>query len=436
MSYFSGIDPIRYEGPASRNPLAFRWYDKDRVVLGKPMQEHLRMAVCYWHSFAWTGGDPFGGDTFERPWFQGASPLALAEAKAEAAFDFFSRLGAPYYCFHDRDVAPEGDSPRESQAHFRHMVDHLARHQERTGVKLLWGTANLFSHRRFMAGAATNPNPELFAMAAAQVKGALEATHELGGENYVLWGGREGYETLLNTDIKQELDQMGRFLHLVVEHNHRIGFKGTILIEPKPREPSKHQYDFDVATVFGFLRQYGLEREVKVNIEANHATLAGHSFEHEIALAQALGIFGSLDVNRGDPQLGWDTDQFPNSVAEVAQAFYYIFKAGGMGTGGLNFDAKLRRQSLDPQDLFHAHVGGMDVCARALLVAAEMIEQGQLAQALADRYSGWQQPWGQDILAGKVSLQALSEHVLSRDKDVAPVSGRQEYLENLVNRFL
>ena len=436
MNYFSAIDPIRFEGPSTTNPLAFRWYDKDRMVLGKSMQEHLRFAVCYWHSFAWTGGDPFGGDTFERPWFQGAAPLALAEAKADAAFDFFAKLGAPYYCFHDRDVAPEGDSPRQSDAHFRHMVDRLGLHQERIGVKLLWGTANLFSHRRFMAGAATNPDPELFAMAATQVKAALEATHTLGGENYVLWGGREGYETLLNTNLKQELDQMGRFLNLVVEHKHRIGFKGAILIEPKPREPSKHQYDFDVATVFGFLKQYGLEHEVKLNIEANHATLAGHSFEHEIALAQALGVFGSLDVNRGDPQLGWDTDQFPNNVADLAQAFYHILRNGGMGSGGLNFDAKVRRQSLDPQDLFHAHIGGMDVCARALVVASEMITQGQLAQALEDRYRGWQQPWGQDILAGKISLQALSDHVLSADRDVQPVSGQQEYLENLVNRFL
>ena len=436
MGYFSNIDPIRYEGPASDNPLAFRWYDKDRMVLGKPMEEHLRLAVCYWHSFCWTGNDPFGGDTFERPWFQGGSALSQAERKAEAAFDFFERLGAPYYCFHDRDVAPEGDTPRQSDSHFRHMVELLGKHQQRTGVKLLWGTANLFSHRRFMAGAATNPDPELFAMAATQVKAALEATQTLGGENYVLWGGREGYETLLNTSIKQELDQMGRFLNLVVEHKHRIGFKGTILIEPKPREPSKHQYDFDVATVFGFLKQYGLEREVKINIEANHATLSGHSFDHEICLAQALGVFGSLDVNRGDPQLGWDTDQFPNGVAEVAQAFYYIFKDGGLGTGGLNFDAKLRRQSLDAADLFHGHIGGMDVCARALLIAAEMIAQGQLDKELRQRYAGWQQPWGQDVLAGKVSLQALSEHVLSADKDILPVSGRQEYLENLVNRYL
>lgn len=435
-SYFSQIEPIRFQGPATEQPLAFRWYDKDRVVLGKRMDEQLRFAVCYWHTFAWTGGDPFGGDTFERPWFQGGSAIEQAERKAEAAFEFFAKLGAPYYCFHDRDVAPEGDTPRQSQAHFQHMVDELAAHQQRTGVKLLWGTANLFSHRRFMAGAATNPDPELFAMAATQVKSALEATHALGGENYVLWGGREGYETLLNTDMRQELDQMGRFLNLVVEHKHRIGFKGTILLEPKPREPSKHQYDFDVATVFGFLKQHGLEREVKINIEANHATLAGHSFEHEISLAQALGVLGSLDVNRGDPQLGWDTDQFPNSVAEMAQALYHVFKGGGLGSGGLNFDAKVRRQSLAPADLFHGHIGGMDVCARALLVAAAMIEDGHLAGAVAQRYQGWQQPWGQEILAGKVSLQALSDHVLAKDTDVLPVSGRQEYCENLVNRYL
>ena len=435
MSYFSDIAPIAYRGPETADPLAYRWYDKDRIVLGKRMEDHLRFAVCYWHTFVGTGNDPFGGDTFERPWFQGGSAMDQAERKADAAFDFFARLGAPYYCFHDRDVAPEGDTPKQSDANFRHMVDKLAKHQQRTGMKLLWGTANLFSHRRFMAGAATNPDPALFAMAATQVKAALEATQSLGGENYVLWGGREGYESLLNTNMKQELDQLGRFLNLVVEHKHRIGFKGTILIEPKPREPSKHQYDFDVATVYGFLKQYGLEREVKLNIEANHATLAGHSFEHEICLAQALGVFGSLDVNRGDPQLGWDTDQFPNSVAEVAQAFYYIFKDGGMGTGGLNFDAKVRRQSLDPADLFYGHIGGMDVCARALIIAEKMIADGHLAKAVADRYAGWQQPWGQDILAGKVSLQALSDQVLAGDKDVLPVSGRQEYLENLVNGY-
>jgi xylose isomerase len=436
LSYFADIAPIRYEGPKSANPLAFRWYDKDRVVLGKRMEEHLRLAACYWHTFVGTGSDPFGGDSFERPWFQGGTAMELAERKADAAFEFFAKLGAPYYCFHDRDVAPEGTTPRESDANFKRIVERLGQHQQRTGVKLLWGTANLFSHRRFMAGAATNPDPEVFAMAATQVKAAMDATLALGGENYVLWGGREGYETLLNTDLGQELDQLGRFLNLVVEYKHKIGFKGTILIEPKPREPSKHQYDFDVGTVYGFLTRYGLENQVKLNIEANHATLAGHSFEHEIALAQALGVLGSLDVNRGDPQLGWDTDQFPNNVAEMALALYHVYKGGGLGSGGLNFDAKVRRQSLDPADLFHGHIGGMDVCARALMVAADMIEDGRLAAAVEGRYAGWRGAFGQDVVRGKLGLDALSARVLERDTDVAPVSGRQEYLENLVNRYL
>ena len=435
-SYFKDIAPIRYEGADSKNPLAFRHYNSDQTVLGKSMKEHLRFAVCYWHSFCGTGSDPFGGNTFERPWFDGASPLQLAEQKAEESFDFFSKLGAPYYCFHDRDVAPEGDTPQQSRNNFLHMVDILAQHQERTGLKLLWGTANLFSHRRFMAGAASNPNPEVFAMSAAQVRDAMNATLKLGGENYVLWGGREGYETLLNTDMGQEFDQMGRFLNMVVEHKHKIGFKGAILIEPKPREPSKHQYDFDTATVYGLLVRAGLEKEVQVNIEANHATLAGHSFEHEVATALALGIFGSLDMNRGDPQLGWDTDQFPNNVAELTQTLYLILQNGGFKTGGCNFDAKVRRQSLDPADLFHGHIGGMDVCARALLAAEKLIQDGQLAAVVAQRYAGWRQPWAQDVLAGKMSLDALADKVLQNNQDVLPVSGRQEYLENLVNRFV
>ena len=436
MSYFEHIAPVRYEGPAADNPLAFRWYDKDRIVLGKRMEDHLRFAICYWHNFVWTGLDPFGGATFERPWFEGGSPMALAERKAEAAFDFFAKLGAPYYCFHDRDVAPEGSTPRESLRNFQQMAERLAGHQQRTGMKLLWGTANLFSHRRFMSGAATNPDPELFAMAALQVKAAMDATLMLGGENYVLWGGREGYETLLNTQLGQELDQLGRFLSMAVDYKHKIGFKGTILIEPKPREPSKHQYDFDVATVYGFLARYGLEREVKVNIEANHATLSGHSFEHEIAMAQALGIFGSLDMNRGDPQLGWDTDQFPNNVPETAIALYHVLRGGGFGSGGLNFDAKVRRQSIDAEDLFHGHVGAMDVCAKALLAAAQMIEDRKLAQAVDARYAGWRGELGRSILEGRQSLESLAAHVLERNADVAPVSGRQEYLENLVNRYV
>ena len=434
-SYFHHIAPIRYEGADSQNDLAFKHYDRDRIVLGKRMEDHLRFAVCYWHNFVWTGLDPFGGATFERPWFQGGSPMELAKLKADAAFEFFQKLGAPYYCFHDRDVAPEGATPRESQENFKRIVDVLAEKQQATGLKLLWGTANLFSHRRFMSGAASNPDPELFKMAALQVRDAMDATLKLGGENYVLWGGREGYETLLNTRLGQELDQLGRFLNLAVEYKHKIGFKGAILIEPKPREPSKHQYDFDTATVYGFLVRYGLEKEVKVNIEANHATLSGHSFEHEIATAGALGILGSLDMNRGDPQLGWDTDQFPNNVPETAMALYHVIQAGGLGSGGLNFDAKVRRQSIDAADLFHGHIGGMDVCAQALLVAEKMINDGRLKAAVDQRYAGWDAPEGQAILSGQRSLEQLADEVLARNTDVAPVSGRQEVLENLVNRF-
>lgn len=435
-SYFSNIAPIAFEGPGSHNPLAFKWYDKDRLVLGKRMQDQLRFAVCYWHSFCGDGSDPFGGDSFERPWQYMADPMAGAKAKADAAFEFFAKLSAPYYCFHDRDVAPEGATPRDSVNHLREMVDVLAAKQAATGMKLLWGTANLFSHRRFMAGAATNPNPEIFALAALQVKEAMDATLKLGGENYVLWGGREGYETLLNTRMGQELNQMGRFLNLVVEYKHKIGFKGSILIEPKPREPSKHQYDFDVATVYGFLCRHGLEKEIKVNIEANHATLAGHSFEHEIATALDLGIFGSIDMNRGDAQCGWDTDQFPNSVADTALAMYLIMQGGGFATGGVNFDAKLRRQSIDPEDLFHGHIGGMDVTARALLMAEKMIQDGKLAQVTEDRYAGWNESFGQEVMGGKLGLDALATHVLAHNNDTRPVSGRQERVENLLNAYL
>jgi xylose isomerase len=435
MSYFEHIPFIRFEGADSANELAFKHYDKDRIVLGKRMEEHLRFAACYWHNFVWTGLDPFGGATFERPWFQGGTPMELARAKADAAFEFFQKLDVPYYCFHDRDVAPEGATPRESHDNFLRMVDVLGEKQQASGRKLLWGTANLFSHRRFMSGAASNPDPEIFKLAALQVRDAMDATLKLGGENYVLWGGREGYETLLNTRLSQELDQLGRFLNMVVDYKHKIGFKGAILIEPKPREPSKHQYDFDTATVYGFLVRYGLEKEVKVNIEANHATLSGHSFEHEIATAGALGILGSLDMNRGDPQLGWDTDQFPNNVPETALALYHVLQAGGLGSGGLNFDAKVRRQSIDAADLFHGHIGGMDVCAQALLVAEKMINDGRLKAAVDSRYAGWDSSAGQDILQGRRSLSDLAEEVLVRNADVAPVSGRQEVLENLVNRF-
>ncbi|WP_207479092.1 xylose isomerase [Arenibaculum pallidiluteum] len=434
--FFSRREPVRFVGPDSTDPLSFRWYDPERVVLGRRMEEHLRFAAAYWHSFAWPGGDPFGGETFLRPWMHGSDEMALARQKADVAFEMFELLGVPYFCFHDRDIAPEGRTLRESNANVRAIAEIFARKMESSKVRLLWGTANLFSNRRYMAGAATNPDPEVFAYAAAQVKTALEVTHELGGANYVLWGGREGYETLLNTELGRELDQLGRFLSMVIEHKNRIGFKGTILIEPKPQEPTKHQYDFDVASVYGFLERYGLAKEVKVNIEANHATLAGHTFEHEIALAVALGIFGSLDMNRGDPQSGWDTDQFPNSVAETALAMYHVLKGGGFTTGGINFDAKIRRQSLDPDDLLHAHVGGMDVCAHGLLIAASMIEDGGLQRAVDERYAGWDGAEGKAILSGARTLADLAQRVESQDIEPQPRSGRQEYLENLVNRYV
>ena len=436
MTLFDTIDPIRFRGPEASDELAFRHYDRDRIVLGKRMEDQLRFAVCYWHSFSWNGFDVFGYDgSFERPWHRLADPWQAALAKADAAFDFFQRLGVPFYCFHDRDVAPEGATPRESVELFRRMVEVLARKQQDSGVRLLWGTANLFSHRRFIAGAATNPNPEVFALAALQVKEAMDATRALGGANYVLWGGREGYETLLNTDMKQELAQLGRFMQMVVEHKHKIGFKGTILIEPKPREPTKHQYDFDVATVFGFLQKHGLEKEIKVNIEANHATLAGHSFEHEIATAQALGIFGSIDMNRGDMQCGWDTDQFPNNLADMALAMYTIQRGGGFTTGGLNFDAKVRRPSIAAADMFHGHVGAMDLCARALLAAEQMIADGGHARFLAERYAGWRGPVGERWLASGSTLEDAAAHALERNVDERPVSGQQERLENWFNRF-
>ncbi|SOC03488.1 xylose isomerase [Stappia indica] len=433
-AFFDGIPAIRYEGPESENPFAYRWYDADRLVLGKRMEDHLRFAVAYWHSFCWPGGDPFGGQTFERPWF--GETMEMARLKADVAFEMFDLLGVPFFCFHDRDAVPEGATLAESNRNLQEIAEVFARKMETSKTRLLWGTANLFSHRRYMAGAATNPDPDVFAYAAGQVKACMDVTHQLGGQNYVLWGGREGYETLLNTDLKHELDQMGRFLSMVVEYKHKIGFPGTILIEPKPQEPTKHQYDYDVATVYGFLKAYGLENEVKVNIEVGHAVLAGHSFEHEVALASALGIFGSIDMNRNDYQSGWDTDQFPMNVPEVALALYYILKAGGFTTGGLNFDAKLRRQSLDAADLIHGHIGGMDTCARGLLAAAELMEKGDLSDAVAKRYAGWQEPEAAAMLKGERTLEEIAARVEREGIDPRPVSGRQEYLENLVNRRL
>ncbi|KJG08162.1 xylose isomerase [Photobacterium angustum] len=434
--YFQGITKIEFEGPESDNPLAFRFYQPDQVVLGKTMKEHLRFAACYWHNFCWPGADVFGSPTFDRRWQQPSNPLEMAKAKANAAFEFFSKLGVPYYCFHDTDVAPEGSSLFEYRNNFSEMVDILEQKQEETGLKLLWGTANAFSNPRYMSGAATNPNPEVFAYAASQISHAMEATKRLGGENYVLWGGREGYETLLNTDLRQERQQLGRMLQLVVEHKHKIGFKGAILIEPKPQEPTKHQYDYDVATVYGFLKQFGLENEVKVNIEANHATLAGHSFHHEIATAISLGLFGSIDANRGDPQLGWDTDQFPVSVEENTLVMYEILKAGGFTTGGLNFDAHVRRQSIDNSDLFTGHIGAMDVMAKSLLNAADLLKDDKLSQHVAERYKGWSQPLGQEILSGNLSLAALTDRAITNNFQPKPISGQQETLENVVNRYI
>ena len=434
-SFFSAIEPIRYAGPDAASALAFRYYDKDRVVRGKRMEDHLRMAVCFWHSFASDGKDMFGSGTFERPW-QGDT-LEHAKQKAAAAFDFFSRLGVAFYCFHDRDVAPEGRSLAETNKWLDGMADVLAGHMQRTGVKLLWGTANLFSHPRYMAGAATNPDPEVFAFAAAQVKQALEVTQRLGGENYVLWGGREGYETLLNTDMKRELDQLGRFMNLVAEHKHKIGFRGPLLIEPKPREPTKHQYDYDAAAVDAFLQRYGLSNsDFRLNIEANHATLAGHTFEHEVAYALAAGLFGSIDMNRGDTLLGWDTDQFPNDLGELSLLLARILQAGGFSTGGFNFDAKVRRQSFEPEDLFHAHVGGMDILAHALLVADRILTDGKLPALVEARYAGWKTGLGKEILDRKLSLVQIVDQVNARNLDPKPRSGRQEMLENLVSRYL
>jgi len=432
--FFKGIKPVTFKGPRSKDPLAFHHYNKDEIVLGKRMEDHIRPAVAYWHTFAWEGGDPFGGRTFDRPWF--GKGMDGAKLKADVAFELFDILDIPFFCFHDADIAPEGATLAESNKNVWTIGDIFAKKMQKQRTRLLWGTANLFSNRRYMAGAATNPDPDVFAYAAGQVKNVLELTHQLGGANYVLWGGREGYETLLNTNIKQELDQAARFLTLVIEHAKKIGFKGTILIEPKPQEPSKHQYDYDVATVYGFLKTYGLEKEVKVNIEVGHAFLAGHSFEHELHLARSLGILGSVDANRNDLQSGWDTDQFPNNPGEMTLAFYEILKNGGLGNGGFNFDAKVRRQSLDPVDLVHGHVGGLDTLARGLKGAAGLIEDGTYDKFLADRYAGWQDKEAKAMLSGKRSLEQIAARVEKQNINPQPRSGRQEYLENLVNRFV
>jgi xylose isomerase len=436
--FFADVpEPIVFGGLDAAEPLSYKVYQPDRVVLGKRMEDHLRVAVCLWHSFNWPGSDVFGTGTFDRPWLDARlEPMLAARAKLDAAFEFIEKLGVPFYTFHDRDIAPEGRTFAESRANLDAMVDHAATHMARTGIRLLWGTANLFSHPRYAAGAATNPDPEVFAYAAAQVKVMLDATKRLDGSNYVLWGGREGYETLLNTDLAREEAQLARFLGMVAEHKHRIGFKGTLLIEPKPQEPTKHQYDYDGATILGFLERHDLASEYRLNLEVNHATLAGHSFHHEVAYAIAHGVFGSVDANRGDYQNGWDTDQFPNSVDELALAVYEIVKAGGFTTGGFNFDTKLRRQSLSRSDLFHAHVGGIDTLARSLLVAAGMIEDGTLERLRGERYAGWTSDLGRSILSGDALFEMLAGRVLAGDIDPKPVSGQQERLENAVNQAI
>lgn len=382
------------------------------------------------------GSDPFGAPTINRPWMNRTDAMQAAQDKADAAFDLFRVLDLPFYTFHDRDITPDGETLRESITNLHTMSDYLAKKMESSKTRLLWGTANLFSHPRFMSGAATNPDPEVFAYSATTIKHCMDVTKKLGGENYVLWGGREGYETLLNTSLKRELEQMGRMLTLVVEYKHKIGFSGQILLEPKPKEPTVHQYDFDTATVFGFLKRFGLENEVKVNLEANHALLAGHTFEHEIAMAADLGILGSLDINRGDPLLGWDTDQFPTDLYSMTLAMYHVIQAGGLGRGGMNFEAKVRRQSTEPEDLLHAHIGGVDMCARAFLIAAKIHEEGRLADIVDERYAGWNLPENKAMLAGKEPLEAIAARSEERNINPQPRSGRQEQLENLINRHL
>jgi xylose isomerase len=435
-SHFPKIGVIGYEGTSSRNPLAFRHYNPDEQADGRSLRDHLRFSIAYWHSFRGVGSDPFGTGTIRRAWEAGSDPLSIARTRMDAAFEFFTKIGAPFWCFHDRDIAPEGKSLAQTNRNLDKLVAHAKALQKETGVGLLWGTANLFSHPRYMCGAATNPDAHVFAYAAAQVKKALEVTRELGGRNYVFWGGREGYETLLNTNLKREQDHLAAFLHMAVDHARRIGFTGQFLIEPKPKEPTKHQYDFDVASGIAFLRTYGLEKHFKFNIETNHATLAGHTFQHEIEVAAAAGMLGSIDANAGDLLLGWDTDQFNTDVRELALAMVSILKAGGLGTGGLNFDAKLRRPSIDPADLFHAHIGGFDAYALAFKVARRIIADGRLSGIVAERYASYDQGYGRAIEKRRVGFRELERLVLRDLGEPRPRSGRQEMLENLFNTYL
>lgn len=435
-NYFDSIATIEYEGPNSANPLSYRYYDASKKILGKTMAEHLRIAVCAWHTFCWQGDDNFGHNTFTRSWLHHHDEMELAKQRVRAVFQFIEKLNIPFFTFHDRDIAPEGSSLTEAQQNLNTIADLLEEEMSRSDIKLLWGTANAFSHPRYMAGAATNPDPEVFAYACAQVKHAIDVTHRLNGANYVIWGGREGYDTLLNTDLKHETEQYARFLSLLVDYKHKIGFKGLLLIEPKPCEPTKHQYDYDCGHVLAFLERYGLENEFKVNIEANHATLAGHTFSHEVAYACAHNIFGSIDANRGDPQLGWDTDQFPIDAGETAQVIYHILQHGGFTSGGFNFDTKLRRQSIDLEDMFYAHISGIDTLARGLLIAEKMIERGDIANFIKQRYSKWQHGLGKDVLSGKFTFEQIAEYALQTNLNPKPVSGRQELLEHQFNEYI
>jgi xylose isomerase len=435
-TYFPEVDKIQFEGTSSRNPLAFRHYNASEIVEGRTMNDWLRFAVCYWHTFRGTGSDPFGAPTLMRPRDDGTDSLDNALRRVDVAFEFMTKLGVPYYCFHDRDVAPEGATLRESNANLDAVARKLKEAQRSTGIKLLWGTANLFSHPRYMHGAATSPNADVFAYAGAQVKKALEVTYELGGENYVFWGGREGYMCSYNTDMKRELDHLARFMHMAHEHAKSIGFKGQFLFEPKPKEPTKHQYDFDAAACLNFLRQYGLMDVVKLNIETNHATLAGHSMMHELEYASIQGVLGSIDANTGDLLLGWDTDQFPTDIYLTTQIMLVLMKQGGLHSGGTNFDAKVRRESIDPIDLFHAHVGGMDAFARGLKIAAAIRADGVLNDFVRQRYSTYDSGMGRRIEAGSVSLNELDTYIQESTSLTANTSGRQEMLENLINRYI
>ena len=433
--YFPNIERISFEGKESDNPLAFRYYDEDREVAGKRMKDFFRFAVAYWHSFCNTGGDPFGVGTRKFPWMEYSDPMDRAKAKMDAAFEFITKMGIPFYCFHDYDLVEEADSIDESEKRLRQIVEYAKKKQNESGVRLLWGTANLFAHPRYMNGAATNPDFKVLTHAAAQVKHALDATIELGGSNYVFWGGREGYMSLLNTDYRREQEHLAQFLHMAKDYGRRNGFEGTFLIEPKPMEPMKHQYDFDTATVIGFLREYGLDDDFKVNIEVNHAILAKHTFEHELQVAASAGMLGSIDANRGDYQNGWDTDQFPADIFEVTQAMLVLLQHGGFDNGGVNFDAKLRRNSTDLEDLFYAHIGGMDTLARGLIAADKILQDSEYLQIRKDRYASFNTDQGAEFESGNLSLEDLRE-LASEYREPELQSGKQEYLENLINRYI